>query len=129
VGHERHVPLGQQRAISQQIVDGAVQAYDARVADVGCGGGLLSETLAQAGARVTGVTTDAGTATSGVTSAVTNSLNSAVTGVAAGATTATQGLTGTVTGVVGGAGYGRCRRSSSSSACACGERGCVQCTA
>jgi RND family efflux transporter MFP subunit len=31
---ERDVPLGQQRAISQQIVDGAVQAYDARVADV-----------------------------------------------------------------------------------------------
>jgi RND family efflux transporter MFP subunit len=31
---QRDVPLGQQRAISQQIVDGAVQAYDARVADV-----------------------------------------------------------------------------------------------
>jgi RND family efflux transporter MFP subunit len=31
---ERDIPLGQQRAISQQIVDGAVQAYDARVADV-----------------------------------------------------------------------------------------------
>jgi RND family efflux transporter MFP subunit len=31
---ERDLPLGQQRAISQQIVDGAVQAYDARVADV-----------------------------------------------------------------------------------------------
>jgi RND family efflux transporter MFP subunit len=31
---ERDMPLGQQRAISQQIVDGAVQAYDARVADV-----------------------------------------------------------------------------------------------
>jgi RND family efflux transporter MFP subunit len=31
---ERDIPLGQPRAISQQIVDGAVQAYDARVADV-----------------------------------------------------------------------------------------------
>jgi RND family efflux transporter MFP subunit len=31
---ERDLPLGQQRAISQQIVDGAVQAHDARVADV-----------------------------------------------------------------------------------------------
>jgi RND family efflux transporter MFP subunit len=31
---ERDLPLGQQRAISQQIVDGAVQAYDAREADV-----------------------------------------------------------------------------------------------
>jgi RND family efflux transporter MFP subunit len=31
---ERDMPLGQPRAISQQIVDGAVQAYDARVADV-----------------------------------------------------------------------------------------------
>ena len=31
---ERDIPLGQQRAISQQIVDGAVQSYDARVADV-----------------------------------------------------------------------------------------------
>jgi RND family efflux transporter MFP subunit len=31
---ERDMPLGQQRAISQQIVDGAVQTYDARVADV-----------------------------------------------------------------------------------------------
>jgi RND family efflux transporter MFP subunit len=31
---ERDIPLGQQRAISQQIVDGAVQAHDARVADV-----------------------------------------------------------------------------------------------
>jgi RND family efflux transporter MFP subunit len=31
---ERDLPLGQQRAISQQMVDGAVQAYDARVADV-----------------------------------------------------------------------------------------------
>jgi RND family efflux transporter MFP subunit len=31
---ERDIPLGQQRAISQQIVDGAVQAYDARTADV-----------------------------------------------------------------------------------------------
>jgi RND family efflux transporter MFP subunit len=31
---ERDIPLGQQRAISQQIVDGAVQAYDARVADM-----------------------------------------------------------------------------------------------
>ncbi len=31
---ERDIPLGQQRAISQQIVDGAVQAYDAQVADV-----------------------------------------------------------------------------------------------
>jgi RND family efflux transporter MFP subunit len=30
----RDLPLGEQRAISQQIVDGAVQAYDARVADV-----------------------------------------------------------------------------------------------
>jgi RND family efflux transporter MFP subunit len=34
---ERDMPLGQQRAISQQIVDGAVQAYDARVADVAAG--------------------------------------------------------------------------------------------
>lgn len=31
---ERDLPLGAQHAISQQIVDGAVQAYDARVADV-----------------------------------------------------------------------------------------------
>jgi RND family efflux transporter MFP subunit len=31
---ERDIPLGQQRAISQQIVDGAVQAHDARLADV-----------------------------------------------------------------------------------------------
>jgi RND family efflux transporter MFP subunit len=31
---ERDIPLGQQRAISQQIVDGAVEAYDARIADV-----------------------------------------------------------------------------------------------
>ena len=31
---ERDLPLGQQRAISQQIVDGAVQAHDARIADV-----------------------------------------------------------------------------------------------
>lgn len=31
---ERDVPLGQQHAISQQIVDEAVQAYNARVADV-----------------------------------------------------------------------------------------------
>jgi RND family efflux transporter MFP subunit len=31
---ERDLPLGQQHAISQQIVDEAVQAYDARVADV-----------------------------------------------------------------------------------------------
>jgi RND family efflux transporter MFP subunit len=30
----RDLPLGEQRAISQQIVDGAVQSYDARVADV-----------------------------------------------------------------------------------------------
>jgi RND family efflux transporter MFP subunit len=31
---ERDLPLGKQRAISQQIVDEAVQAYEARVADV-----------------------------------------------------------------------------------------------
>lgn len=31
---ERDLPLGQQQAISQQIVDGAVQAHDARLADV-----------------------------------------------------------------------------------------------
>lgn len=31
---ERDLPLGEQHAISQQIVDEAVQAYDARVADV-----------------------------------------------------------------------------------------------
>ncbi len=31
---DRDLPLGQQRAISQQIVDNAVQAFDARVADV-----------------------------------------------------------------------------------------------
>jgi len=31
---ERDLPLGEQHAISQQIVDGAVQAYNARVADV-----------------------------------------------------------------------------------------------
>jgi RND family efflux transporter MFP subunit len=30
----RDLPLGEQRAISQQIVDGAVQSYDARIADV-----------------------------------------------------------------------------------------------
>jgi RND family efflux transporter MFP subunit len=31
---ERDLPLGEQHAISQQIVDGAVQSYNARVADV-----------------------------------------------------------------------------------------------
>ena len=36
---ERDLPLGQQHAISQQIVDEAVQAYDARVADVAAADG------------------------------------------------------------------------------------------
>jgi RND family efflux transporter MFP subunit len=44
---ERDLPLGQQRAISQQIVDEAVQAYDARVADVSAAAANI--TAAQAG--------------------------------------------------------------------------------
>jgi RND family efflux transporter MFP subunit len=45
----RDLPLGEQRAISQQIVDGAVQSYDARVADVSA----ATANIAAAGANVT----------------------------------------------------------------------------
>jgi multidrug efflux pump subunit AcrA (membrane-fusion protein) len=43
---ERDVPLGEQHAISQQIVDAAVQTYNARVADVEAANAKITSTQA-----------------------------------------------------------------------------------
>jgi 2-polyprenyl-6-hydroxyphenyl methylase / 3-demethylubiquinone-9 3-methyltransferase len=48
-------PLHDLNPVRAAYVAARVQLPGARVADVGCGGGLLSEALARAGARVTGV--------------------------------------------------------------------------
>ncbi|HUW52270.1 MAG TPA: bifunctional 2-polyprenyl-6-hydroxyphenol methylase/3-demethylubiquinol 3-O-methyltransferase UbiG [Rhodanobacter sp.] len=48
-------PLHDLNPLRAAYVAARVDLRGARVADVGCGGGLLSETLAQAGAQVTGI--------------------------------------------------------------------------
>ncbi|MEP6899399.1 MAG: bifunctional 2-polyprenyl-6-hydroxyphenol methylase/3-demethylubiquinol 3-O-methyltransferase UbiG [Rhodanobacter sp.] len=48
-------PLHDLNPVRTSYVAARVDLRDAKVADVGCGGGLLSESLARAGARVTGV--------------------------------------------------------------------------
>ncbi|MCW8807354.1 MAG: bifunctional 2-polyprenyl-6-hydroxyphenol methylase/3-demethylubiquinol 3-O-methyltransferase UbiG [Rhodanobacter sp.] len=48
-------PLHDLNPVRAAYVAARVELHGAKVADVGCGGGLLSETLARAGARVTGV--------------------------------------------------------------------------
>jgi 2-polyprenyl-6-hydroxyphenyl methylase / 3-demethylubiquinone-9 3-methyltransferase len=48
-------PLHDLNPVRAAYVAARVDLRDARVADVGCGGGLLSEALARAGARVTGI--------------------------------------------------------------------------
>lgn len=48
---DRDIPLGEQHAISQQIVDGAVQTYDARVADVEASNAKIASTAATVAAN------------------------------------------------------------------------------
>jgi 2-polyprenyl-6-hydroxyphenyl methylase / 3-demethylubiquinone-9 3-methyltransferase len=48
-------PLHDLNPVRADYVAGRVELRGAKVADVGCGGGLLSEALARAGARVTGI--------------------------------------------------------------------------
>lgn len=48
-------PLHDLNPVRTAYVAGRAELRGARVADVGCGGGLLSESLARAGARVTGI--------------------------------------------------------------------------
>ena len=48
-------PLHDLNPIRTAYIAARVDLRDARVADVGCGGGLLSEALARAGAKVTGI--------------------------------------------------------------------------
>ena len=48
-------PLHDLNPVRLGYVRGQVELRGARVADVGCGGGLLSEALARAGAQVTGI--------------------------------------------------------------------------
>lgn len=48
-------PLHDLNPVRAAYVAARVDLRDARVADVGCGGGLLSEALARAGAKVTGI--------------------------------------------------------------------------
>jgi len=48
-------PLHDLNPVRTAYIAARVDLRDARVADVGCGGGLLSESLAAAGARVTGI--------------------------------------------------------------------------
>jgi 2-polyprenyl-6-hydroxyphenyl methylase/3-demethylubiquinone-9 3-methyltransferase len=48
-------PLHDLNPVRTAYVAARVDLRDAKVADVGCGGGLLSESLARAGAKVTGI--------------------------------------------------------------------------
>lgn len=48
-------PLHDLNPVRTEYIARRVDLRDARVADIGCGGGLLSESLARRGARVTGV--------------------------------------------------------------------------
>ncbi|MEO7050594.1 MAG: bifunctional 2-polyprenyl-6-hydroxyphenol methylase/3-demethylubiquinol 3-O-methyltransferase UbiG [Rhodanobacter sp.] len=48
-------PLHDLNPVRAAYIDARSELRGARVADVGCGGGLLSETLARAGARVTAI--------------------------------------------------------------------------
>jgi 2-polyprenyl-6-hydroxyphenyl methylase/3-demethylubiquinone-9 3-methyltransferase len=48
-------PLHDLNPVRAAYVAARVDLRDARVADVGCGGGLLSEALAREGAQVTGI--------------------------------------------------------------------------
>jgi 2-polyprenyl-6-hydroxyphenyl methylase/3-demethylubiquinone-9 3-methyltransferase len=48
-------PLHDLNPVRTAYVAARVDLRDAKVADVGCGGGLLSESLSRAGARVTGI--------------------------------------------------------------------------
>lgn len=48
-------PLHDLNPVRLAYIAERVELYGARVADVGCGGGLLSEALARAGAHVTGI--------------------------------------------------------------------------
>jgi 2-polyprenyl-6-hydroxyphenyl methylase / 3-demethylubiquinone-9 3-methyltransferase len=48
-------PLHELNPLRLQYIDSAAPLRDARVVDVGCGGGILSEAMARAGARVTGI--------------------------------------------------------------------------
>lgn len=48
-------PLHDLNPVRAAYIAGRIDLRDARTADVGCGGGLLSEALARAGAHVTGV--------------------------------------------------------------------------
>jgi 2-polyprenyl-6-hydroxyphenyl methylase / 3-demethylubiquinone-9 3-methyltransferase len=48
-------PLHDLNPVRAAYIAARVDLRDARVADVGCGGGLLSEALARAGAKVTGI--------------------------------------------------------------------------
>ncbi len=48
-------PLHDLNPVRTAYIAARTDLRDARVADVGCGGGLLSEALARAGARVTGI--------------------------------------------------------------------------
>ncbi|MGH8285936.1 MAG: bifunctional 2-polyprenyl-6-hydroxyphenol methylase/3-demethylubiquinol 3-O-methyltransferase UbiG, partial [Steroidobacteraceae bacterium] len=53
-------PLHLMNPVRARFVSERARLADARVLDVGCGGGLLSEALARAGARVTGIDLAAG---------------------------------------------------------------------
>lgn len=48
-------PLHDLNPVRTAYVAGRAEVRDAKIADVGCGGGLLSEALARAGAHVTGI--------------------------------------------------------------------------
>ncbi|MFC5740689.1 bifunctional 2-polyprenyl-6-hydroxyphenol methylase/3-demethylubiquinol 3-O-methyltransferase UbiG [Dyella tabacisoli] len=48
-------PLHDLNPVRADYIAARTNLRDARIVDVGCGGGLLSETLARAGARVTGI--------------------------------------------------------------------------
>src|ERR1700722_3145674 len=48
-------PLHDLNPLRLQYVERAVALKDTRVLDVGCGGGILSEAMARAGARVLGI--------------------------------------------------------------------------
>jgi 2-polyprenyl-6-hydroxyphenyl methylase/3-demethylubiquinone-9 3-methyltransferase len=53
--HGPSKPLHDMNPLRLQYVERIVSLHDARVCDVGCGGGILSEAMARAGAEVLGV--------------------------------------------------------------------------
>ena len=48
-------PLHELNPLRLRYIEQAVRLQDARVVDVGCGGGILSEAMARSGARVLGI--------------------------------------------------------------------------